>query len=56
MITAAEFNTGDLFLVLKSNLVFMIAQRLSIYSHIKGCIRIGSLEFQSPHQFPITNE
>lgn len=51
-----DFNMVDLFLALKSNLGFMISQRLSIYNHIRGCIGIGSLEFQSPHQFPITNE
>lgn len=51
-----EFTMIDLFLVLKSNLGFILFQRLSIYNHVKRCNGIEGLEFQSGYHFGMTKE
>jgi len=51
-----EFTMVDLFLVLKSNLGFILSQRLSIYNHVGGCNGTGGLEFQSAYHFGMTTE
>lgn len=51
-----EFTMIDLFLVLKSNLGFILSQRLSIYNHVGGSNGIGGLEFQSAYRIGMTKE
>lgn len=50
-----EYTMIDLFLVLKSNLGFILSQRLSIYNHVGGSNGIGGLEFQSAYHVGMTD-